>query len=290
MTQRMPHSFHRFGLVIALLAQASFSAHAADVVSAWSEDLQSRMRLISSGAATPDAAAAIEVLLQPGFKTYWRSPGESGVPPEFDFSGSENLDRAEVLFPRPSQFVDASGVAIGYHDRVIFPVRVVATDANKPVRLAVTMRYGACDKICIPAVGSASLSLGGAPDSALAADLAAANAAVPVQITGAGRAGEPFRLLEIGKPKIEATPNGPTARLLLEVEGAASALFVEGPDRWYFETTTAEPTAKGMRFTINLYGPKKDPTLKPCPLTLTIVGEASAVERHVTLDECGVKP
>ncbi len=66
--------------------------------------------------------AGIEIKLQPGWKTYWRYPGDSGVPPQFDFAGSENLASAEVLYPAPHSFKDEAGTSIGYKETVVFPV------------------------------------------------------------------------------------------------------------------------------------------------------------------------
>ena len=66
--------------------------------------------------------AGIEIKMQPGWKTYWRYPGDSGVPPAFDFSGSENLKTATVLYPAPHLFTDETGQSLGYKDAVIFPL------------------------------------------------------------------------------------------------------------------------------------------------------------------------
>ena len=121
----------------------------------------------------------IEIALDPGFKTYWRSPGESGLPPAFDWAGSENLSAAEVLWPAPHRFEDAGGVAYGYKDRVLLPVRVSPNDAAKPLRLALKLDYGVCKDICIPA--QASLALAPRPGEAgsPAPEIAAALARVP---------------------------------------------------------------------------------------------------------------
>ncbi|MCX8508161.1 MAG: protein-disulfide reductase DsbD family protein, partial [Rhodobacteraceae bacterium] len=35
--------------------------------------------------------AALRLTMAPGWKTYWRAPGDAGIPPRFDWTGSANL-------------------------------------------------------------------------------------------------------------------------------------------------------------------------------------------------------
>ena len=87
-------------------------------------------------AAARCCSAASPFSLQPGWKTYWRTPGDSGVPPRFDFSKSENVEAVTVLWPAPTKFDDgAGGHSLGYHDQVVLPLRIVAKNADKPVTL-----------------------------------------------------------------------------------------------------------------------------------------------------------
>ena len=60
-----------------------------------------------------------------GWKTYWRMPGDAGIPPQFDWSGSQNVKSVEVLWPAPQRFIDSGGETVGYKDRVVFPLRIV---------------------------------------------------------------------------------------------------------------------------------------------------------------------
>ena len=101
--------------------------------------------------------AGIEIKLQPGWKTYWRYPGDTGVPPRFDFAGSDNLGTAKVLYPAPHSFSDEAGTSIGYKDSVIFPVHVTPRDPSKPVTLTLKIDYAVCEKLCIPAEGTREL-------------------------------------------------------------------------------------------------------------------------------------
>src|SRR5579872_6926536 len=101
------------------------AAHAAGD-SPWVQDSYSVARLIA-GAGKPGAdslRAGVEIKMRPGWHTYWRYPGDSGVPPHFSFSGSENLATVKVLYPAPRAIVDDVGTTIGYTGDVIFPLQV----------------------------------------------------------------------------------------------------------------------------------------------------------------------
>jgi DsbC/DsbD-like thiol-disulfide interchange protein len=188
--------------------------------SAWVEGFNNKVRLIGIAAPPEGSKAAfmagVEIEMTPGFKTYWRSPGDAGgVPPEFDWSGSDNLASARVLYPAPHRLIDKAGANIGYKDRVIFPVEITPTDPAKPVTLRLRVTYGVCKNICIPAEAELELGLSGQSESS--AELAAARGDVP-------------NLLAAGaKPRDAATPvlsswrienRGGSSILVLEVTGA----------------------------------------------------------------------
>src|SRR6476646_5207541 len=106
-----------------LLIVTACAAIAADV-SPWQDDAQSTARLISARAVNESGGrvfrAGVEIRLKDGWKTYWRYPGDSGVPPVFDFSTSQNVKSVSVLYPAPSRFPDgAGGSSIGYKGDVI---------------------------------------------------------------------------------------------------------------------------------------------------------------------------
>src|SRR5689334_20896997 len=80
--------------------------HAADA-SGWSNDNESAMRLIAgTNESNSPLTAGIEIKLKPGWHTYWRYPGDSGIPPRFDFSGSSNVKAVEVFYPAPQLHKD----------------------------------------------------------------------------------------------------------------------------------------------------------------------------------------
>src|SRR3954465_8485498 len=101
-------------LAVLLGALVLAAAAVAGEASPWIQGHHSRARLVAGGADGAARLAAVESVLGRGFNTYWRNPGESGLPQAFDWSASENVAMAEVLWPAPTRFEDAGGVSYGY--------------------------------------------------------------------------------------------------------------------------------------------------------------------------------
>src|SRR3712207_2310915 len=88
------------------------------------QGFHSQVRLLSGGRQGETWLAGIQITLDAGFKTYWRNPGESGLPPSFDWSRSENVAGVEVRWPAPKRHEDAAGVAYVYGQKVVLPLVV----------------------------------------------------------------------------------------------------------------------------------------------------------------------
>ena len=127
----------------------------------WDGDARSGVRMIAGArpAGAPHLRAGVEIRLTRGWHTYWRYPGDAGVPPQFNFAGSRNVKQVDVLWPAPERMVDAGGTSIGYSAGVIFPLRVVPQEAGKPVALRLRLQYAICEKLCVPAEGRSELTL-----------------------------------------------------------------------------------------------------------------------------------
>src|SRR3954449_7350245 len=168
---------HRFALALtAGLSAGIFASEApAQDASPWLNDGHSAVRLLAGSRSGAVLMGGIAFQLEPGWKTYWRTPGDSGVPPRFDFSKSENIEAVTVLWPAPTKFDDgAGGYSLGYHDQIVLPLRIVAKNADKPVTLRAGINYAVCEKICIPVDANAELaftSVASTEDSALFAAL-----------------------------------------------------------------------------------------------------------------------
>jgi DsbC/DsbD-like thiol-disulfide interchange protein len=210
----------------ALLTSApNFAAGAADA-SSWDGDARSATRLVSGSRLGGDnfLRAGVEIRLANGWKTYWRYPGDSGVPPVFDFSKSENIKSVSILWPAPHRFTDDGGATIGYKGDVMFPVHVVAENPTRPATLRLALDYAICEKLCIPARGQVMLELASTPSSH-DRRLAAAEAQEP-KPASVGEAA-PF-----GIAAVRRKPGQPYSRVVVEITAPETMpldLFAEGP-------------------------------------------------------------
>jgi DsbC/DsbD-like thiol-disulfide interchange protein len=273
----------RFGAFIAIAALASVgagtTAACAQDASAWVKDDHSALRLLAGSRTGSVLMGGIEIQLQPGWKTYWRTPGDSGVPPRFDFSKSVNVDSVTPLYPAPRKFDDgAGGTSYGYHKQVIFPLRIVPKNPNEPVQLRAAVSYAVCEKLCLPVEAEAELAF---TSSASALDSVVANA-----------------LNKVPKPVGTAEPT-PVAlksfkrvgdRVFVDVAAQNTnglELYAEGPTpEWDLPVPKriATDTKDIARFEFQLDG--LPPNTKPegALLKLTVVGAEGAFEYNVRLN------
>jgi suppressor for copper-sensitivity B len=92
----------------------------------------------------------IDIALQKDWKTYWRLPGDAGLAPRFDWSGSANILTTETLWPAPERFILEDLDNFGYHDGVIFPIRVARQDPALAAALNLKLDILVCHDICVP--------------------------------------------------------------------------------------------------------------------------------------------
>jgi suppressor for copper-sensitivity B len=140
------------------------SGHALAAASEWGESREARARIISSTNAVGDLGElrlGLEITLDPGWKTYWRTPGEGGLPPVLDWSASENVAIAEIDFPAPKRFQILGIDSIGYVERVVYPITIVPGRPGEAVVANLTLDYLTCSDICIPQHAELSLTLPG---------------------------------------------------------------------------------------------------------------------------------
>lgn len=216
--------------------------------------------------------AAIELQLASGWKTYWRSPGDAGIPPSFDWSGSENVKSVRLHWPAPEVF-EANGMqTIGYHERLVLPVEITPQDPSRPVRLSLVMALGVCDEICLPATVdlTSDLTAPGAPDESIKAALQArAETAGEAGVTGVACLVDPIddglRL---------------TARVRLPDPGHPEVVAFETADRqvWVSEAITQRQGGE-LVSTAELVPPNGAPfALDRSGITMTILAAGGAVE------------
>ncbi len=216
--------------------------------------------------------AAMDLTLAPGWKTYWRSPGEAGIPPSFDWSGSSNVKSVRLHWPAPTVFESNGMQTIGYHDRLLLPIEVTAMDPALPVRLAVKVDLGVCDDICLPAnlVLDTDLLPPGAPDAAITAALGLqATAAVAAGVTRVSCAVDPI-----------ADGLRLTARLRMPDPGAPEVVAFETADPGVWVATSVTQREGGDLVTMTeLVPPDGAPfMLDRSGVVITILSQGEAVE------------
>lgn len=217
--------------------------------------------------------AAVRLTLKQGWHTYWRAPGDAGIPPLFDLSGSGNFKAADVIWPRPKVYTDNGLRSIVYYDQVILPLRVAPQAKGKDIALNATIEIGICKEICVPQTLNVSATL---PASARKRDprIAAALADRPFTGKQAGAANV--------RCQISPAPDGIklTTSLTLPRVGKAEALVIEtdNPLLWIaapevtrsgntLTATTEIQHVEGAPFMLNRSG-----------IRITVLGESRAVD------------
>jgi DsbC/DsbD-like thiol-disulfide interchange protein len=238
-------------------------AFAADAFSTdWAPAAKSQTRLIAGGGDL----AGFEIDLSPGAITYWRDPGDAGLPPTLDFSASDNIASVEPKFPAPKRIKEADGgEAFGYDGDVVFPLAVKPRDPAKPATLKLTADFAVCEKVCLPAKAHLELKLTPATGSPYAGAIDAALAAVPRAI-----APKDFSALE-------ALAAESWRLCFAHEEGPRRDLFVEAPEGWWLKTAPAQADEGRDCFTLTV-GDKPKGAVFPVTLRLTLTGGAGPVE------------
>ena len=268
------------GVAATILASAlAIDARAQDA-SPWQRDGHSAVRLLAGSRSGAVLLGGIAFQLQPGWKTYWRTPGDSGVPPRFDFTKSDNIEAVTVLWPAPTKFDDgAGGASLGYHDQIVLPLRIVPKSADKPVTLRAEVSYAVCEKLCIPVEANVELafsSVASTEDSALFAALdtvpkpANVGDPNPLTIRDVKREGKNEVLVDVVSP-----------------DDRSLNLFVEGPTPdWGLPVPKlvdkSPPGVKRFAFALEGIPPGVSPD--GAALKLTLVGGDRAYEFNINLD------
>ncbi|WP_407167199.1 protein-disulfide reductase DsbD domain-containing protein [Bradyrhizobium sp. ORS 111] len=268
-----------FGFAAILSVACMATEVRADDASPWQQDAHSAVRLLAGSRSGAVLLGGIAFQLQDGWKTYWRTPGDSGVPPRFDFSKSDNVEAVTVMWPAPRQFDDgAGGTSLGYKHQVVLPLRIVAKNPDKPLTLRADINYAVCERLCVPVEAKAELTFASVASTEDGALTEALNA--------------------VPKPANLGDPNPVTIRdvkrdghnVLVDVaapETKGLSLFVEGPTPdWALPVPKlvehAPPGVK--RFTFALDG--LPPGAKPdgAALKLTLVGGDKSYEFNINLN------
>jgi len=247
--------------------------------SAWAGSEAGRVRLVAAESALAPGAAetrlALEFDLAPGWKIYWRTPGDAGYPPRIDPTGSDNLAASALGWPAPHRFVLGGLQNYGYQGRVALPLTVTRLDPARPLALRVRVDFLACATLCVPQQADLALALptGDGRASAFAATVAAAEAAVPGDGAAVGLALE----------RVEA--RGDRLRLIARADPPFTDpdLFLESATIPAFAQPSLTLSADRRRLVIEI-APAEPPAqaLAAAPLTVTLTDGARALAASVT--------
>ncbi|MCF8467531.1 MAG: hypothetical protein K9G33_09040 [Sneathiella sp.] len=261
-----------------------FSADArAETVSKWIETDQSRIRLISEfdGVKGHDPLrVGLQVQLAPGWKIYWRSPGDAGIPPQFDWAGSKNLKESVVSWPLPELFEAYGFSSWGYHDEVVFPIAIELSQSNVPLDLKLHLRFGICEQVCIPYEHDLSLSLN-ADSGKLTSEaplIAKYAHLVPPQIGS--------KAAEVTQVHAEALGNQTFKIMALSASAFEQpGIIVEGNEGSYFSQNSVAISENGGAATFDISAdlPGKKDRIEGQVLTVTVFDKSFSAEGKLTV-------
>ncbi|WP_166416878.1 protein-disulfide reductase DsbD domain-containing protein [Cochlodiniinecator piscidefendens] len=221
--------------------------------------------------------AAIQIDLAPGWKTYWRAPGDAGIPPRFDWSRSRNLNAIEIFWPRPDIFDTAGITTVGYHDQLILPIAFQPIRADGEIQLNAQVNIGVCENICIPFEFSVSATL-----SATASQTdSVISTALAQQPQSADQAGVANVICEIA-------PIRDGLRLSADIDAPRlshnEVAVVELPDQsiWISEATT-QRSGRMLTAEVEMVPPNAQPfALDRSEVRITIIGD----DRAINIEGC----
>lgn len=253
---------------------------AAALITDWQTLEGGAVRLVVAGkAADGSYDAGLEISLDPDWHTYWRYPGETGIPPELTLDGSANLASSTLSFPAPERYDDGFSQSVVYMEGVLLPLRLVPQDGSAPLALDAKAFFGVCNQICVPAEARFTLELPANPEP----DRIAA------RLITAARAALPGPMQEASGPRLTGFSfrEGKTALKLditADVGAAATAdLFAEGGK----DASTGLPKPAGRNdstasWTLSLKG--LTGPAEALPLRLFLVTDGKAVEAAYEID------
>ncbi|MGF6861098.1 DsbC/DsbD-like thiol-disulfide interchange protein [Rhodobacteraceae bacterium MBR-64] len=218
--------------------------------------------------------AALRVDLAPGWKTYWRSPGDGGIPPLFDWSGSRNLQDVAVHWPSPQVFDQAGLKSVGYKDQLVLPLEFLPLRADAPILIEAEVQIGVCQDVCIPVTRAIRAEFPASPEGQQDKSILAALARQPVSARAAG----------LGPVSCRITPiaDGVQVRALVDLPATitADALVFETPDEnLWISQSRLERSGRHLVASADFVPVEARPfALQRSTLRLTVVGPDRSID------------
>lgn len=216
--------------------------------------------------------AGLRVTLQPGWKTYWRAPGDAGIPPQFSWAGSENLTGAQYHWPVPEVLAQNDLFSIGYSDSLVLPIELSPADSDAPITVAGEVHIGVCEDICVPMTlqFAAELPVTGARNGAIIASLL--NQPLTAEEAGVTKAACEITPISDGL-QVTATVEMPSA-------GGAETVIVEAgnPEVWVSPTDVVRD-GPYLRATVDMiHMTSSSFALDRSAVRITVLGSNHAVD------------
>lgn len=251
----------------------------------WADNDQASVRLVSAVEAVgqvENLQFGMEFQLQPGWKIYWRSPGDAGLPPVPDWSQSRNVSAVEMDWPLPIRFELFGLQTFGYEDTVVFPLTVKSEKPGLPVSLSGTVSYLVCKEICIPHQADVALDLPEGPGKASAKTHSIGQfiAKVPRNPASTG--------LRVQDSAIQARDEETVVLQVAVLDDrplGSLELLVEGPDGSYFDAPTVSYNVDRTEAVLSATGGGvTQEQLAAVGATVTIAEDKQAIETSITPD------
>ncbi|PPR10538.1 MAG: Thiol:disulfide interchange protein DsbD [Alphaproteobacteria bacterium MarineAlpha11_Bin1] len=292
MFQLIRPSFKSLCGILAALTVVVAANGSSAMTSAWFESEHGKVRLIAGGETSGSGKTldlGLQFRMKPGWKIYWRSPGDAGFPPHINWAGSINFDSAKMSWPIPERFSVLGLETLGYKKEVVFPIIASVLETGKEVTLNASVRFLTCDDICVPYEANFLIRL---------------PAGVDMSTPQSGIINQWWKRVpaigEVGPLDIkEAELAGSGENTSLIIRGVSERplespdLFVEGPPDYRFSKPSVKIRSPGteVMMRIGIRAPKySNSQLDGETVTLTLVDGNRAVEREFTLKRASAQP
>lgn len=186
------------------------------------------IRLISADAVDAGNRVwiALEIDMPETINTYWRIPGESGIPPQFDFSGSAGIGEHEIAWPYPTRRENEAYLDHAYYGHTVLPIAIEVKGDAPVVELAAVL--GICSEVCVPVSMDFTLRIDpGAPDHPNMLRIEQARAQVPIAWTGPDVIGDV--VYDTGTGALVASLDDPAFPARTAIADIAGRMLLFGP-------------------------------------------------------------
>ncbi|MEP2943687.1 MAG: protein-disulfide reductase DsbD domain-containing protein [Hyphomicrobiales bacterium] len=268
-------------LMVALISAFSNANASSD----WLSGLGYKARLIEgSSQADGTFQAAFEIILEKGWSTYWRVPGEHGIPPLFEYAESSNIKDLIVHWPAPDVFVSGTGLTIGYKNRVVLPFTIIPEENAQKAELNLSAFFGVCSEICVPADANVSVLLD--PKNTKAIDQPIIDEAMLTVPTKHAENG-----LDVTEVSLKSNDEDEYVYVRLQLPDSVNnvSVLTEGPQDWYFEPyvsklSNKEANSKSYMAKVPLYRLVRTALSGEEQLNVTVIVDGTAIEKAISLN------